>query len=253
MFFRYRGFRAKRQTHAIGARRSQRNRRALAGIAVAMGGLVFGLVLFTINLFLLSYLRGHECPSGTFMYGSTKLGELLSTVPWLFAGTLVFWTAVDVASNYLPHGAVLTTPVRSRRPNKGLSKMLRQTTGAVVLLAVLLLPFGILTGFCAMDDGVAFNGTPWSRGAKYEWQDVKAVTVACYYRSGRGGGDYGSFMLAMKDGAEIELFQTPRSFNEGYRSLRDALKDVSLRYDASQVRASCNSSLREFPPVGRRI
>ena len=130
------------------------------------------------------------------------------------------------------------------------SKYVRGATGGLLALAILVSPTGILTGFCAASDGITFKRTPWTSSRNYMWKDVAGVTVVCHYEPGRYGGNYASYLLAMKDGAEIDLYETPRSFDKGYSALRFALSNVPLRYDDSQVLPNCNSALRSLHPIG---
>lgn len=227
------------------ANRSQARRKRWSGILIALTGVLAGVAATPAMAFLASYLRQRACPADTFIYGATPLGAVIAIVPWFFTGMIGFWWAIDVVAQRLrSYSAHAGPPTRAER---GWSKLLRGASGGLFVFSILVLPFATLAGFCATGDGIAFKRLPWAPATNYAWQDVISVTVVCYYRSGRGGGSYNSYWLRMKDGAEIDLFQTPRSFDEGFAAVRLALRNVPLDYDTSQVRSSCASILRNLP------
>lgn len=231
----------------IGLNKKQhRRRRNRWNALVGLVGIVSASALMMAMWFLLYYVRTRICPANSFIVGSTSLASLLAIMPWFFVGLCAGCALTSLALNRLFPAQAVPVLGRSARQNSRRSmRLLNAITIGFLVPALVLFSIGGLTGFCAGADGISSRKSPWSDTDFYQWEEVRRVTVACY-SSGRS--QHASFTLSMNDGAEIDLYAIPRSFNSGYPSMHKALKNVQLIYDDSQVRADCTSTLHGLPP-----
>jgi len=210
---------------------------------------VFAIALLVAVISLLERAKRYACAPNAFMAGSTTGGSVLGTIPWFLVGLLAPWLAWAwiQRSRWFVHYAPGARPSQTSKRRDLV--LVSGAVGALVLLSAMLSANAVSVGFCAREESISLRTYPWSARVAYPWTDVTRITVVCYRRYGRGGGMTAAFNLSMKDGAEIDLFNMPRAFMGGYQNLQTALRGVSFTYDDSQVRADCNSPLRNLPPL----
>jgi len=222
-------------------RRKRARRNAIEGLSQTAVGLVAGIALTIGAWFVLYDLRARTCPPDTFVFGSTSLGTLLATIPWLFVGMFVGFVGMAFVIGQLPRPAAPASTENARRRNRRQwMSLLLKAIPASAVLAFFLSSYGAIAGFCAGPDGVSFKRTPWSATRTYQWTDVQGITVICY-RWGRSY--YTGYLLTMSDRTDIDLYNMAPSFDRGYPMVSKALHKGSYVY-INQVGASCNSSLR---------
>jgi hypothetical protein len=223
-------------------KKERRRRKTVWDFLTPAIGIALGVALTIGAWFVLYHVKARACPPTTIIFGSTRLGSLLAILPWFFVGLSAGCTFMGFIFYRLPW----TGAKRAAGGSSTYRISMRLGTAATALfliLAIALSSFGVFTGFCAGPDGISYQKSPWSESTIYKWNDVRRVAVVCY---SQGRRSYASFTLSMDDGAKIDLYDMPRSFNTGYPSTRKMLQQVPLVYDDSLVLANCNSTLRDI-------
>jgi len=121
---------------------------------VTVAGIAWGFAFAIAAAFLLDGFRAHSCPPGPFIYGSMDFGSIAS-IPWALVGMFACWATLDFASNYASIASAVTKGSRLVKADSSwLSRIFRRGFGASLVFAVLTALFGLLTGFCALDNGI---------------------------------------------------------------------------------------------------
>jgi len=212
----------------------------MPGIAV-MGGLSIGA------LWLVEQLQFLRCPAGTFLAGSGRLASLFQAIPIFMASIgfgflIVNWLtyAVRPVRRFFDREAKRYGEPGYHASQRGLLKF-----SAAVLAAMLpIILTASLSQFCLADDAILYQREPWSGLKRYAWGDVSRIETSCTHGS-RGGQD-STYILVMRDGAQISLMEWPRGFARAYPQMRRALAGGAFSFDQSAVRPYCSSPFADL-------
>jgi hypothetical protein len=105
------------------------------GFVIAIGGALCGAVCTVAADFLLSDSRRYACPAGTFIYGSTNLGAIITILPWFFVGMFAYWTTIDFVSGRVFKASKNNGRLHRTKDELNWSKTVWKTTGILALLA----------------------------------------------------------------------------------------------------------------------
>ena len=111
-----------------------------------------------------------------------------------------------------------------------------------LIMLVVALPISFaasLCQFCLEPQGIVYQTTPWSGFREHGWDDVSSVTTTCRYRSGPRAGWTKQFIVAMRDGAAIDLMTWPAAALRAYPAIAQALHGHEFAFDASGVSPRC--------------
>ena len=210
-------------------------------ILIGFASVTLGLAAFLAALAALQDARSFLCPADALIVGSTRAWSVFSTVPWLVAGLSAGFLLANL-------GLYLRSARARQITGSRLAEGFRQTMGAtaivttgILALAAWMSVCGVFAGFCADVRGISFKPNPWSEPVFYRWNDVRRITVACL---GRRRSASATFKLTMGDGTDIDLYDIPGSFRQGYPSIRELIKNVP--YDDRQAWSNC-ALIGDFP------
>ena len=221
-------------------RHSVSERRRARSLLFAALGLAFaGLVWFAMA-WLMQRFQAMRCPDATFFWASNQIATALQVVPLFFPAIGVgFWLAHWGASS-LPAGLDRFHPTETpRRAGEG-----RQMIKLSLIMLAVGLPISFaasLCQFCLEPQGIVYQTTPWSGFREHGWDDVSSVTTTCRYRSGPRAGWTKQFIVAMRDGAAIDLMTWPAA------ALRAYLPIVQARSTATSFSSTQAASRQGVP------
>jgi hypothetical protein len=199
-----------------------------------------GLSLAGVAWFAMAWLmrrfQAMRCPDATFFWASNQIATALQVVPLAFpaigAGFLIA-SSIRVGLDPIHPSA---TP-SARRAVEG-----RQMIKLSLIMLTLALPISFaasLCQFCLEPQGIVYQANPWSGFREHGWEDVASVTTTCGYRSGPRAGWTKQLIVAMRDGAAIDLMTWPAAALRAYPAIAQALHGQEFSFDASGVARQC--------------
>jgi hypothetical protein len=219
-------------------RGSASERRRARSLLFAALGLSLAGVVWLAMAWLMQRFQAMRCPEATFFWASNQIATALQVVPLAFPAIAVgFWLAHWVASS-LPAGLDRFHPTETPRRADAQRQIIRLS----LIMLALTLPVSFaasLRQFCLEPHGIAYQATPWSGFRTYGWDEVSSVTTTCRYRSGRRAGWTKQLIVAMRDGAAIDLMTWPAAAHRAYPAIAQALRGQEFSFDASGVAPRC--------------
>jgi hypothetical protein len=201
----------------------------------ALGLSLAGVAWFAMA-WLMQRLQAMRCPDATFFWASNQIAIALQVVPLAFPAIAVGFLIANTARVGLDRFHPSGTP-GARRAGVG-----RQMIKLTLIMLALTLPISFaasLCQFCLEPQAIHYQAAPWSGFRTYGWEDVAWVTATCNYRRGRSAGWTKQFILAMRDGAAIDLMTWPAAALRAYPEIAQALHGQEFSFDASGVSPRC--------------